>query len=265
VLRLSYIEADSFLHRLDPTNKFLWLIGTAFLSYVVTNPVHQTVVLLLTVLTALVLGRLPLKEFFWGMTLFVTFGVILFIMQVLFYVGADQAVLFTVGPVHIRTAGFIFGLNLAIRVFVLGASALSFIMTTEPRRMIYDMVVRLRFPYRFAFVFYAALRFIPIFENEANNILNAQAVRGSAEVEKGLLGKIKVYKRLGVPLITSGLKKAKLSAIAMDARAFGAYPTRTMTYTYDTPRVGYLFGATPWVAFVAYLSWLLATGGWHIS
>lgn len=265
MLKLSYLNKNSFLHDLDSLNKFFWVIGIAFLSYIITNPLHQFILFLGITSVIFAMGRITFKEFLGGMLLFVTFGLILFIMQALFYVGPDSIILISFGPVSIKLKALMYGLNLALRVFVIGSSALCFVLTTEPRRMIYDMVARLHLPYRFAFAFYTAIRFIPIFETEAYNILNAHMIRGSGEIEKGLSGKLKVYKRLGVPLLISGLRKAKMAAIAMDSRAFGAYTKRTLTYTYNTPGVGYLFSIIPWIIFVFYLHWIIAYGLWQIS
>lgn len=258
MMKLSYRGIDSFLQRIDALNKFSELFAIAFLAYIITNPVHQFILLCVLSLIILVLGNISLKDYISSMGVFFTFGCILLIMQVLLYNGTDQTVLFQLGFLKIRAQALRYGINLGFRVFVIGASVLSFIMTTEPRRMIYDMVERVHLPYRFAYGFYAALRFIPIFEEEARNIMNAHAIRGTNTVEKGLVNKARVFTRLGAPLLVSGLRKAKTSAIAMEARAFGAYDKRTQAYAYKTSWQGYVFGILPWVVFAAYLAVLIA-------
>lgn len=258
----SYLKRDSFLDSIDSLNKFFWLVGIAVLSYIITNPLHQFILFLYIVFIILYFGKISLENFINGMIVFVTFGLIMFLMQVLFYTGDMSKVIFRIGNMVVRDSGFIYGLNLGLRVFVVGSSALCFVLTTEPRRMIFDMVSRAKIPYRFAYAFYSALRFIPIFEEEAHNIMNAHIVRGTLEVEKGLIGKLKVVKRLTVPLIVSGLRKAKMSAAAMDARAFGAYSQRTLTYSYEIPKKGYYFSIFIWVIACLYLYWLIKNGLW---
>ena len=255
--KMSYLGIPSFLQRLDALSKFSELFAIAFLAYIITNPVHQFVLFVLLTLVIFVLGHIPLKDYLSGLSVFLTFGFVLLVMQVLLYNGPESEVLFSIGTYQIRTAALQYGVNLGFRVFVIGSSVLSFVMTTEPRRLIYDMVERLKIPYRFAYGFYSALRFIPIFEEEARNILNAHAIRGTNTVEKGFLNKVKVFVRLGVPLLVSGLRKAKSTAIAMEARAFGAYDKRTQTHTYSTSWQGYLFGVIPWVVFSLYLATLI--------
>lgn len=256
MVRLSYLGKESFLDGIDALNKFSELVAVAFLGYIITNPVHQFILLLALSFIIIVLGKVTFKTYITAMSVFFTFGLIIFVMQVVFHPDVSSKVLFTIGSLDIRETALWYGVNLGLRVFVIGSSVLSFIMTTAPRRMIYDMVNRAHIPYRLAYGFYATLRFIPIFEEEANNIRNAHAIRGTGEIEKGLIGKIKSVASLGAPLLVSGLRKAKTNAIAMDAKAFGAYDERTATYDYEVTWKGRLFGILPWVVFVIYFIFL---------
>ncbi|MEL7609067.1 MAG: energy-coupling factor transporter transmembrane component T [Bacillota bacterium] len=251
MVKICYLGIDSFLSRIDALNKFLELVAVAFLAYVITDPLQQLTLLLILSLVILFLGKVPLRTYLSGMGIFLTFGFILLVMQVLLYAGPETGTVSLFGII-LRKAAWRYGTNLGLRVFVIGSSVLSFIMTTEPRRIIYDMVERVKIPYRFAYGFYSALRFIPIFEEEARNILNAHAIRGTNTFEKGLINKAKIVIRIGAPLLISGLKKAKTSAIAMEARAFGAYSKRTQTVVYDVSWKGYVFGLLPWAIFIAY-------------
>jgi len=54
-------------------------------------------------------------------------------------------------------------------------------------------------------------------------IREAQAVRGVQEVTS----KVEAAKRYVMPLLVSGIRRAEHMAIAMDSRAFGAFPQRT--------------------------------------
>lgn len=270
-MRLSYIETKttSFLHSLDAVSKFSQLVAVAFLAFFITNVWHE-LILFATLCVLLQLGgKISVRNILYGMLFFLPFCVIMMLMQIIFYQGPSEAVIFQLGFIRLNAVAIQYGVLLGVRVLVVGISALSFVMTTEPRRMVYDMTYRLKIPYRFAFGFYAMIKFIPIFEDEGQNILNAQAVRGAQEFERGLSGAFKKFKRLVIPLLISGLKKAKTSAIAMDTRAFGAYPHRTSTYAYGITWKSYVFGILPWVIFLLYLlfvssiadSWTSAYGG----
>ena len=174
---MSYLGIPSFLQHLDALSKFSELFAIAFLAYIITNPVHQFILFCLLTVLILALGRIPVRDYLAGLSVFLVFGFVLLVMQILLYSGPETEALLDWGPFSLRTAALRYGINLGFRVFVIGSSVLSFIMTTEPRRLIYDMVERLKIPYRFAYGFYSALRFIPIFEEEARNIMNAHAIR----------------------------------------------------------------------------------------
>ena len=66
---------------------------------------------------------------------------------------------------------------------------------------------------------------------------------------------VDVYKR-------QGLNKAKTSAIAMEARAFGAYPTRTQTKLYGVSWKGRLFALIPWAVFILYMALIVINKDW---
>ena len=257
--KLSYLGIPSPLQRLSAISKFSELFAVAFLGYFITNPLYQLILFLVLSLVILFLGKIPMKDYIKGLSLFLTFGLILFIMQSLLYAGTNQELLFSLGFLKVKKVGIYYGLNLMLRVFVLGSSVLSFIMTTEPRRMIYDMVERLHIPYRFAYGFYSALRFIPIFEGEIRNIMNAHAIRGTSTVEKGFVAKAKMFVTLAAPLLVSGLRKAKNTAIAMEARAFGAYTKRTQTKEYRETAAGIVFMILPWCITIGYFVMLVVT------
>ena len=260
MLQFSYFPGDSFLHRIDPISKFAWLISIAFLSYIVNNPVHQIAIAVVIVLCALILAKLPAKKFFAGFSIFMSFAIFLFLLQLFFAPPENTRILYQLGPIRISEASLHFALILGVRVINVGSSALIFTMTTEPARLVNSMITILKVPYRFAYTFYAALRYIPVFENEARNILNAHAVRG-AGMDEGFLSKARMVTRLTVPLLISGLRKAKNSAIAMEGRAFGAFPKKTMTVEYPVPINGVVFSIVWWVIFVVYLIYVLNTTG----
>jgi len=260
MLRFSYLLGDSFLHRADAVSKFAWLVSVASLAYIITDPVHQFIMTLVIVLCALWLGCLPPRHFFAGFRFFVYFAFFVFTLQLLFAPAEGTQIYFHWGIINISQASVRFALNLGIRAINVGSSALVFLMTTAPASLVTSMITTLRVPYRFAYAFYASLRYIPVFEDEARNILNAHAVRG-AGLGQGFLGRFRLVRRLTVPLLAGGLRRAKNAAIAMEGRAFGAFPKKTISVEYPVPRSGVIFALVWWVAFFIYLAWVLRTTG----
>lgn len=260
MLRFSYVPGDSFLHRTDPVSKFAWLMAVAFLGYVITDPVHQFIMTAAIVACAMWLARMPPRYFFAGFSIFLSFALMIFLLQLLFAPAAGTRIYFHWGIFTISAASLRFALNLGIRVINVGSSALVFLTTTEPARLLTSLMTTLRVPYRFAYAFYASLRYIPVFENEARNILNAHAVRGGG-LDEGLLARFRLVRRLTVPLLVSGLRRAKSSAIAMEGRAFGVYPTKTISVIYPAYLPGVAFALAWWAAFALYFAWVLSTTG----
>jgi energy-coupling factor transport system permease protein len=261
MFQFSFLPGNSFMHRIDPVSKFAWLMAIAFISYVINNPVHQLILAIMITICALWLAQLPAKVFFTGFGIFMSFALMILLMQLLFAPPDKNAfIYFQWGIITISETSVRFAFNLGLRVIVVGSSALVFTKTTEPARLVNSLIVILKVPYRLAYAFYAALRYIPVFENEARNIMNAHAVRGGG-MDEGFFSKLKMFTRLTVPLLISGLRKAKNGAIAMEGRAFGAYPTRTISVDYPVPRSGIIFVAAWWILFVVYFIWVLNTTG----
>jgi energy-coupling factor transport system permease protein len=76
-----------------------------------------------------------------------------------------------------------------------------------------------------------ALRFIPVFHLELEQVKNAQMAKG-IELE-GLAPRklLRAVRYLLVPLVISALSKVDFLTISMESRAFGLYPARTYMYS----------------------------------
>ncbi|MBP2436415.1 ATP-binding cassette domain-containing protein [Microbacterium amylolyticum] len=109
------------------------------------------------------------------------------------------------------------GIATGLRLAALLALALIPGLTGDGADLVRALVQQLRMPYRIGYAALAALRFVPRFRHELDIIRLAQRVRGRAPHLATAL----------VPLLAGGIRHAERVALAMDARAFGAYDTRT--------------------------------------
>jgi energy-coupling factor transport system permease protein len=73
---------------------------------------------------------------------------------------------------------------------------------------------------------YAALRFMPLARDEFDILRSAHTVRGAGR-RPGPMGWFREYLAYAIPLLATMIRKAIRTAIAMESKAFGAYPTRT--------------------------------------
>lgn len=114
------------------------------------------------------------------------------------------------------------GLRIAAIVVLAFIAGLS---TTGPD-LVRATVQQLRVPYRIGYTALAAFRFVPRFRHELEVIRQAHRVRG-AHGGRGPFTAIARWAGYIVPLLAGAIRHAERVALAMDARAFGAYPDRT--------------------------------------
>ncbi|MCR2802023.1 energy-coupling factor transporter transmembrane component T [Microbacterium sp. zg-Y818] len=118
------------------------------------------------------------------------------------------------------------GMATALRLGAIVALALMAGLTTTGPDLVRALVQQLRVPYRVGYTALAAFRFVPRFRYELDVIRQAHRVRGSY----GGRGPFAAVARGGgylVPLLAGAIRHAERVALAMDSRAFGAYPDRT--------------------------------------
>jgi energy-coupling factor transport system ATP-binding protein len=119
-------------------------------------------------------------------------------------------------------AGLATGLRLAA---ILGLSLIPG-LTTVGTDVARSAVQQLRVPYRVGYTALAAYRFVPRFGYELGVIRAAHRVRGT-HGGRGPFARLARGWGYIVPLLASAIRHAERVALAMDGRAFGAYPTRT--------------------------------------
>jgi energy-coupling factor transport system permease protein len=150
------------------------------------------------------------------------------LMQSLFGPGENYIVkpLF-LGMGSLKWDGFVLGLVIVCRVFALMIIFPVFAETTPPHRLAMGLY-SLGFNYRAAFVITTAFNFIPSFVEEGRVIMDAQKMRGMSSFEDGsFFSRLKAYHGLALPLVLGAMRKAQISSVVMDSRAFGVYKTRT--------------------------------------
>ncbi len=132
----------------------------------------------------------------------------------------------------VKTVEFI----LRVAIIVVSAS----IVVTSNYREIVQGLVQWKVPYEIAFMVSVAIRFMPIFSQELKDVVTAIQLRG-IEIKKIPLGKkIKVYSYLFMPIVSSVIIKTKELSMAMEMKAFGAYPQRTSYMVIQMKKIDYI-------------------------
>ena len=139
---------------------------------------------------------------------------------------AASVVLFEVGDWTFTLGAYLVGVATALRIAAILMISLIAGLTPTGPELVRALVQNLRVPYRIGYTALAALRFVPRFGHELEIIRAAHRVRG-ADHGRGPIAALRRVTGYAIPLLASAIRHAERVALAMDARAFGAHPTRT--------------------------------------
>jgi energy-coupling factor transport system permease protein len=150
------------------------------------------------------------------------------------------------------------GFATALRIAAILALALIAGLTTTGPDLVRASVQQVRVPYRIGYTALAAFRFVPRFGHELEVIRQAHRVRG-AHTGRGPFAAAARWWGYVVPLLAGAIRHAERVALAMDARAFGAYPDRTERHLVpfrrrDAVFIG-LFWAVSAAVFIVLFPW----------
>jgi energy-coupling factor transport system permease protein len=214
----------------------------------------------LSILAMVVLGRLPLLQVLKSLLPFLLIALSFVVLNTIFHRPlASETVIFTIGPLTVSWEGLEIGLSIGLRVLCLVSTSLLFVATTEPQELVLSLVQQARLGYKLAFALLVAYRFIPLFAEEYANIRAAARVRGIGGGQ-GFFARLRSLRRDAVPLLASAIRRSERLAIAMDSRAFGAYPARTYRKAMKVTGGDWIFFLGTLGLSAALLAVLVATG-----
>lgn len=239
------LARDSVFARIDVRAKLSFVAGLTTITLVWDRPLYQAA-LAFAVFVLCVVGNVGggyLKSIF---RIMIPFYCILLLTHGFFNVQyvkslTGQAELTTlwqvpsqvwlIGGARLTTEGTLFGLNASLKTVVLTLLAPLLIFTTSIDSLIAGLV-RARVPYKLAFILSATLRFFPMLLGDVRAIIDAQRMRGLAVERMGLIGRLRVYARLAVPLILGAMTKSQQLEVVLQSKAFSG--SRDRTYLHDS-------------------------------
>lgn len=236
-----YVPGSSFLHRLNPSVKLLAIALVTVAITFIFDVATPLAFLALSLAVMVALGGLSPAFIARSLLPFVLVALSFVVLNTLFHrdLGSGTT-LVGLGPLQITWQGLEVGLSIGLRVLFLISTSLLFVATTEPGKLVLSLVQQARLSYKLAFALLVAYRFIPIFADEYATIRAAGRVRGIG-TKGGAWAKLKALRRDAVPLLASAIRRSERLAIAMDSRAFGAYPDRTFLKQLRVRRSDWLF------------------------
>jgi energy-coupling factor transport system permease protein len=246
---------SSPLRSLDGRTKLTALAVIFILVLLFSHPVY-IVALLAFVLVIWFIARLPSKMLKDLMNYFWMIAVIILVVQIFFYPGTTNLLKISKPLPAIGFSGFItlegiaFGIAMVLRLVVIMIVAPLMVMTTPlPELML--ALVKLKVPYRFAFIMTTALSLLPSIQNRASIIQQAQLCRGISYDSGGnFIGKLKASVSLMIPLILGAFRDSQTLEVAMNSRAFGAPIKRTFLLDSHFTTADYIIIAVSMVALI---------------
>jgi energy-coupling factor transport system permease protein len=219
---LRFIPRVSYLHRVYPLVKLIWVFVVALGLFFYRTPYTGAITLAAVFLLVLVGGRIPLRSILESSWLIFGLGLILMFFH--FFADPGEPV-FSVGPLTATDGGLQQGPIFFFRISTVVLASFLLIWTTHSRDLMVSLA-KARMPYRYAFAVFLALRFLPLVQREVDSVRAAHAIRGRA-TRSGLAHRFKLWQRYMFTVLVNGLRKAESTAAALECRAFGSDKDRT--------------------------------------
>lgn len=166
----------------------------------------------------------------------------------------DTAPVWRIGGWTMYSGALAIGFASALRLGAIFALSLIPGLSTTGPDLVRSFVQQLGVPYRVGYTAMAAFRFVPRFRHELDVIRAAHRVRG-AHGGKGPFSAIARWTGYVVPLLAGAIRHAERVALAMEARAFGAHPTRTERYPVPFRTRDTVFLVVAWIVTAGLLVW----------
>ena len=112
-----------------------------------------------------------------------------------------------------------------LRMLAMTLVFICLLATTKLQDLTAALVTQCKIPYEYAFMFTAALRFVPDFIAESHAVQEAQACRGLS-LEGNFIKRMKSYASVIQPLLLKSLGRSETMALSLELRGFGG-PTHS--------------------------------------
>lgn len=226
-----YIPGDSYVHRLDPRSKLIFVFAFIVVVFLANNIVTYALLLAFTLLVIL-MSRIRLYFLINGLKPVMFLLVFTFMIHILFTREGD--ILLDLGVFKVYEEGLRQGIFISVRFLVLVFMTSILTLTTSPIsitdgiEVLLNPLKKLKLPvHELALMMSIALRFIPTLMDETDKIMKAQMARGSDLSAGSLRDRVKAVVPLLVPLFVSAFKRAEDLATAMEVRGYRGGEGRT--------------------------------------
>ena len=207
-----YVPGASLIHRLNPVTKLLITVVICAAAFITDSLIFLLALLALDLLIGVIAG-VPEK----------TVGILKGLLKIAAFLFVLQALLTRRGaPVFwiVTDEGLLTAGKVVLRLMVVCMPLALVLAVTKISDLANALVQVLHVPYKYAFTLTTAIRFIPQFLAEMDDIMEAQTARGvEFDSAKGLK-KIGMMLPLCAPLLISSVRRSDQTAVAAEVRGF---------------------------------------------
>jgi energy-coupling factor transport system permease protein len=226
-----YLPVDSFVHRMDPRAKLLFIFAFVGIVFLANNAVTYTLLGAFTLLIVF-LSKVKLRFLIAGLKPVLLLVLFTFFLHAFFTKEGD--VLAQVGFLTIYKGGVIKGIFISLRFLLLIFVTSLLTLTTPPISVtdgiesLFGSLKKVKVPvHELALMMSISLRFIPTLLDETDKIMKAQMARGADFSSGSIPERVKAITPLLIPLFVSAFKRADELAVAMEARGYKGGEGRT--------------------------------------
>ena len=205
------------MERLVPLTKILMTLAVSVWAIFLRDWM-SLMALVVVELVALLLTGLLWKQYKAVFAL-VVFAVFLGIIQ---YLGSGDVVSAVVSGLRMLAMTLVF---------------IALLATTKLQDLTAALVTQCKIPYEYAFMFTAALRFVPDFIGESKAVQEAQSCRGLS-LDGNIFKRMKSYGSVIQPLLLKSLGRSETMALSLELRGFGG-PTHSFAASVGLKTVDY--------------------------
>jgi energy-coupling factor transport system permease protein len=213
------------LARLNPLSVFAVCIAFILAAAISFDPIFQICVVGAVAAVLIFVQRVHPLLLAAYIIPFILFGMGFISTNLLFRQDSDFAI-HLAGADNAEGSALSAGLTLSLRALACGMASIFFALTIEPGKFVRALIAYLKFPAKLGYALFVAMQMVPDILTESYNVRMAQAMREGRPVRR--LPRPREVVSLVVPLLAFAIRRAGRSAIAMEARGFGARPARTM-------------------------------------
>ncbi|QWT17997.1 energy-coupling factor transporter transmembrane protein EcfT [Collinsella sp. zg1085] len=209
---IDYRPGTSLLHRLNPVAKLALASAIIFSTLLSSSYVMLIGFLCVTLGLAVYAG--VLSAMLKLLKILVPIVLVMLLIQLLLVRSGTPLLGF------VTDEALITGSKACLRLLGVALPLVLMLMVTKLTDVANACVELLHIPYRYAFTFTTALRFVPVFSQEMDAIMEAQTARGVAFDAKNPFKRLQLMLPLCIPLLVSSVGKTDATALAAEQRGF---------------------------------------------